>query len=428
MGIWTTVKNTPADTPITFETESGQKINHADLVNTIDEARQGYWYWTALSAPEGHSQTMKGSQSHDGVDQVYYGRRFMFTDDGAQVSLDYALDKPDLKQWDEDVKYAPQEGLPRYPVRTRYLKPAETAARDNPKETRPLVIHLHGLTGGSHESYVRSTIVAIREHNDVENVVLTARGCNRSPIISPQLSCPLWTNDLRYYLSLVKSTQPNRRIYAVGYSLGAAVLANYLGQESEASPLSGACVVSAPWDLYVNHLTLHNSIIGNNIYEPAMAANLNRLIRNNQKVLDQNAFFKERIHAGPPPKSMWEFHDRYTAPFLGFDSVFDYYRCASPVHRLRNIRTPCLILAAEDDPVCGDTVVPYLDASRNPYTHVVSTTTGGHLGWFPLKGQRWHSKVVAKYILAMESVDTRKVHAEFNYPARRFFNGSRLVY
>jgi predicted alpha/beta-fold hydrolase len=141
----------------------------------------------------------------------------------------------------------------------------------------PILLLLHGLNGGSSAKYIRCLIwpahslaltcyvrgmmriaqdrgfwpVAInnRGHNDTElkvasplfKLVLTHRQ-------TPVVVSGAYTEDLRYIIRHVRDLHPQRRLYAVGFSMGANILCKYLGTEGAATPLSAAVSVSNPLD------------------------------------------------------------------------------------------------------------------------------------------------------------------------------------
>lgn len=419
---WSYVHEHKALKPIELNAFGGGKVSLDKVVNQIEEARENYWYWVKPFYYNGHFQTYLASLPLIKDDPQYYGRR-VFTFDGAYVSVDYVVPKGD--NWDEIKDYAPLENLPKYPSRTRYLRPEEIKKLDDPTNTRPLMLSVHGLTGGSNESYVRASMSALQSiSDDFDYCVITSRGCNRSPINTPYLFNAGWTDDLRRFVDHIKSTQPQRQIYLVGYSLGASIVANYLGQESDKTQIAAASIVCNPWDLTVSNFALGQSWMGRNVYTKTMGANLCRLTNHLGKVLTEREVYKSNWGPkGPHYTTVYEYDDTLNGPAFGFDSGDDYYRYASSANRLRHIRTPSLVLCAEDDPICCNGQVPYTALSKNPWTHTVSTTSGGHLGWFCADGTRWAPKVIAKYFKTMhEQIDaTNPPHRD--PPKKRWFEG-----
>lgn len=87
-----------------------------------------------------------------------------------------------------------------------------------------------------------------------------------------------------------------------------------------------------------------------------------------------------------------------TARVFGYATVGAYYRDASSVDRLLNIRIPTFIVHAEDDPVAMKDGIPYDEIKSNPYAFMVLTSHGGHLSWFELNGQRWFARTVSVFL------------------------------
>ena len=81
-----------------------------------------------------------------------------------------------------------------------------------------------------------------------------------------------------------------------------------------------------------------------------------------------------------PPRSIYEFDDRITAPLSGFQDAEDYYAQSSSGPRLRDITLPTRILAAQDDPLVSFEAIE--SAQRSNDVSLFVTETGGHLGFF----------------------------------------------
>lgn len=417
--------------PAQLALKSGSKVGIDRFVDKyVPNARRGHWFWLSPLYGNGTLQTYKASLSEkERNHEIYYGRRLMTWDDGALVSMDYVLDTPtDKDEWNELLKYSPIEKSPPLFERTRYLSPKEINQVDDPNNTRPLLISLHGLTGGSHEAYVRSTINEMKSHqdNEFDFLVLNSRGCARTLITTPQLFCALYTDDIRRLVKHIRKTQPQRKMYLVGYSLGSSILANYLGQEGEDVEIDGAVCIANPWDLNLSGYLLHNSVLGRYIYSPIMTRNLLNLVRHHEEKLSENPWARRALETKTRPKFIIDFDDMYTAPMFGFVCANDYYRNASSILRLPNIRTPTLILNSEDDPIVGETGgIPYRETKANPYTVLITTSVGGHLGWYKSDGNRWYTSVVSDYFRALyREVDGHEANLDL---PKRIYKDGRLT-
>ena len=105
-------------------------------------------------------------------------------------------------------------------------------------DRRPMLVVLHGLSGGSHETYLRHVIAPlvvtgkeeaaqeVDEGRGWEAVVVNSRGCARSKITSNVLFNARSTWDVRQVVQWLRKRFPNRPLFGVGFSLGANILTN----------------------------------------------------------------------------------------------------------------------------------------------------------------------------------------------------------
>src|SRR5258706_8673754 len=99
---------------------------------------------------------------------------------------------------------------------------------------------------------------------------------------------------------------------------------------------------------------------------------------------------RQRHHPGDPlPRfpanpSLRQFDDLFTAPRSGFDDALDYYRKASSLPVIPQIRVPTLMITARDDPFVA--VGPFEELKAPPHVRVEIHERGGHLGFLGLDG------------------------------------------
>lgn len=434
---WSVVEVQGPENPVTLVKKSGEKTDlSAFVAESIPEANEGYYYTNKYFLGNGDMQTVLAGGEYTADYPVWYGRRFFVQNDGAQFSVDYCLSTSATKpaNWETDVEYIPEE-MPRLPPQTRIFKPEELTTLDDPTSTKPIMVTCHGLTGGSHENYIRAAACEIRKSiPDIDFAVLTSRGCNRTKITTPRLFNGAWTEDLRQLVNYIVIHQPSRPIFLVGYSLGASILANYLGQEGKHIPqqVKGTVVVSNPWDLLLCSVQINTSLMGKLLYSPKMTSNLCRLARNNREVLQQSVVFKANAPKLKQIKKMSQFDDLLTGPLFGFSGSGEYYRKGSSINRVETIAVPTLVLGAKDDPVSSDCCVPYKEAKLNPYLFLATTSHGGHLGWFPNDDKpRWFATVITKFVNGfLDRIDLSQPtlvpdSVDFN-PDRHFFKNGRF--
>ena len=384
------------------------------LESSVPEFKAGSSYWSNLLLPSGHLQTAYSSLAKfEGEDQVCYKRRIINIDlknrhyfiegqklnydqwDGqSTVAIDYVTSPQQISGEPEKFRPESQE-QGKLPLRTEYLDPAEEQLLLQ-DENKPLVIALHGLTGGSYENYIRSFFKKITEEPfNFDALVLNSRGCAGHTLTSPQLFCGIWTNDIRYLINEhIRPNWPNKRIYLIGFSLGGAVLANYLAQEGDDlyENIKFASVLGTPWNFENSMSKLHSNILGNYVYSPTLCSNLISLTEKHAEGHLQAHRVVQNFKANKNDLNLTkvnDFDEYFTSNMFGFNNVYEYYRMASPIQRLYKVRVPLLILDSLDDPITGSSL-PHGDLKSNPFLTMVTTTMGGHLGWFKSDGTRWY--------------------------------------
>ncbi|CAK9438349.1 uncharacterized protein LODBEIA_P25730 [Lodderomyces beijingensis] len=398
------------------------------IKDNVAEFESGYSFYVNPLLSSGHTQTAYTAlNKFENSNHVHYKREIIQIEDkrytlpnGEQlkydqwqgestVAIDYAMTTP-YKSDGNHLKYRPSSQKEDLPPRTEFKNPDEELIGVDANQDKPLLIVLHGLSGGSYEAYIRAVLEKIiGPPYDFDAIVLNSRGCAHHTITSPQLYNGLWTNDLRYLMNeFVSKKWPQKRIYLMGFSLGGAILANYLGQEGADAPamIKGACMFGTPWDFPDGAHHLRESILGHNVYSPTMCNNLLKLLNGHGK-LEENEFIKQ--YRDDPSKYnlkfLRDFDEYFTSRLFGLNSADEYYRLASPVQRLLRVRVPVLIVSSKDDPVVGSRSLPYSETKLNPYVTMVTTSVGGHLGWFKWNGERWYVEPICKFFKVLDQFD-----------------------
>lgn len=188
-----------------------------------------------------------------------------------------------------------------------------------------------------------------------------------------------------------------RRIALIGFSLGGNIVLKYLGQSSQnatttlhsgahnmranslAHPplaqITGAVAISVPCDLAGSTAVLERR--SNRVYMERFLKTLR------QKIRDKHQTFPDKISINglDAIRTFREFDDRYTAPLHGFTSADHYWHACSCLREMEYIRTPALLLNAEDDPFLSPGCFPTQIAREHPALHLEVTRHGGHVGF-----------------------------------------------
>lgn len=402
--------------------EGTSVIPFSELVNSVTELKNGSKFYVKPWLFTGDLQTMYfAAADYSKSFQVYYGRRVITFPDGGSTTADFTIPKPtSKKEFDElAAKYLPADWPKQHP-RTRFLTPEEITSQGS-DDKKPLVVICHGLGGGSHEPIIRSLVEKLIKDDGFEAVVLNSRGCSRSLLTTPELFNGLATDDLRYFVKLLKELYPNRPLFGVGFSFGSTILANYLGEEGENSLFSASALLCNPWDMVDSSYRFPSRYLSRLLFQKPATEFLARLVKSNRKaLLNHPEITEEDIYY--KYKSIADFDNRMTAPLYGFPTAFAYYRAASSVNRIMHIQTPLLAINSYDDPMVGVHSIPIDEAKVNPYIVQLRTDVGGHLAFVQSDGDSWATRRIAEYFKTFhELVDTeKKPDTNYKVPVSRY--------
>ncbi|KAI0357834.1 AB-hydrolase YheT [Trametes cingulata] len=273
----------------------------------------------------------------------------------------------------------------------------------------------HGLTGGSHEAYVRALVARVTQSKQTGGlgfraVVLNFRGCNGTPLTTPRLYHAGSSDDIRHVVLWISHTFPECRLYGAGFSLGGNILAKYAGEEGEKCPMQALVTLANPWDFLEGSHHLPSTLLGRHVYRYVLGGALRRLLQMHAKVfLDapklpiSRSQLEDVLHRSRITLRAWD--ELVTAPLYGFDGPYDYYAKISSSRHVQNIRIPCLAINSIDDPITGSENLPIREIRESPWVVLAVTRTGGHLGWFERAPDgriaRWYVEPVEQLLAAL---------------------------
>jgi predicted alpha/beta-fold hydrolase len=204
------------------------------------------------------------------------------------------------------------------------------------------------------------------------------------------------TWDVRQVVKWLKKSFPNRPLFGLGFSLGANILTNYVGEEGSDCLLKAALICSNPFNLEVCSKILQSSFIGKEVYLRVMGMAMYQLANHHKKEIqewtDVDWDVIERM------KYLHEFDREVQCKTWGYPTEYAYYRDASSSDSIMAIRIPFFAIHATDDPIAPNAAVPYEEFATNPCTVLCTTSIGGHLSWFESKGGRWYAKPVCNFL------------------------------
>ncbi|MEM9354810.1 MAG: alpha/beta fold hydrolase [Pseudomonadota bacterium] len=258
-------------------------------------------------------------------------------------------------------------------------------------EGGPLVFMVHGLTGCEDSAYIRE---GARFHlNRGRRVLrLNLRGAGPSRSTCGGYYFAGCTEDIRAVIDCLPSDLKSSGVIAIGFSLGGNVLLNCMVQDWAAKAFLAAATVCAPIrPAQAAHRIMETR---NWIYHRFL------LQRMKQDTLVPDAALNARERAAIiSSKSIYEFDDRFTAPRNGYADADDYYSKTAGAEFVADVKTPTLLIHAQDDPWIP--VAPYreLENAELHRARIIIAPGGGHVGFHgrDLDGT-WHDLVIDSFV------------------------------
>lgn len=220
------------------------------------------------------------------------------------------------------------------------------------KRSKGIVMIVPGLTGNSSENYALSIVYkAINE--GYNPVVVSHRGCSGVKIQTAKMYCAGSSWDLREVAHHIQKEYPNDRLFAVGFSLGANILAKFCGEDGKDCILDGAVCISSPLDMEKASAFLESEYYG--LFTWFLANNIKKKILEHSEMIP---LVEEKYNINVEKilsecKTLRDIDDQFTAKVFNFGDWRNYYRSVRSSNFLHNIHTKTLFISALDDPVTG---------------------------------------------------------------------------
>lgn len=240
----------------------------------------------------------------------------------------------------------------------------------------PTLVLVHGLEGSSESRYMLGT--ADKAYRVGFNTLRTnIRTCGGTQQLARTLYHSGMTEDLRAIINELITRDGLKEIYLAGFSLGGNQSLKLAGEWSADTPaeLRGVCAVSPSLDLAACATAIERR--ENWLYNQRFVAALKR------RMMRAAALYPELYNADALKRvrTVRDFDNLYTAPHAGFRDAEDYYARSSALQFVERIRTPTLIIHAQDDPFVPYASFLHASLKENPCVVLLAPQRGGHVGF-----------------------------------------------
>ncbi|MDF3820128.1 alpha/beta fold hydrolase [Leptospira sp. 96542] len=251
---------------------------------------------------------------------------------------------------------------------------------------------VHGMEGSS-ESHYMVSIGKEALDRGYGVVRMNLRNCGRGLGLAKKPYNAGQSEDLEVVLRYIHKNF-SHHIFLSGFSLSANMVMKFLGEKREHFA-KAFTATSPPLDLK-RSCDFIDSKAGS-FYRDHFLDTMKEKVESG--IYDISEKVKQRVLRS---KSFFDFDDFFTAPVSGYANVFEYYNLCSSINYLKTIKTPGLVVHAEDDPVVPAEVWHEINWKSFPIIQTVLTKQGGHVGFVSdsspeLPEGRWLPKIIMNF-------------------------------
>lgn len=260
-------------------------------------------------------------------------------------------------------------------------------------QAKGVVSLFHGLSGSNQSSYMLRTAEQLFK-NGWNVLLINHRGCGRGidlPCRNPYHSGR--GEDVSDVIEWSRTKYPKLPQIAIGFSLGGSAVLNLLsGKRGEVLPDFGMAV-NAPLDVLDSANRLRSG--PNWIYAEAFRRDCLRTLK-----MKEDRGWIEKAPTKKQVKTLFDIDVYHTAPATGHAHVNDFYAACTSGPFLKNIRTPTILLSAENDPIADAKF--YRDFSKSKWVSTHLEPTGGHMGYLSRQAGQidpsWMERCILHYV------------------------------
>jgi uncharacterized protein len=251
--------------------------------------------------------------------------------------------------------------------------------QQRPQE-HPTLVLLHGLEGSSESGYMLGTAEKAA-HAGFNIVRLNQRNCGGTENLTETLYHSGRSGDIGAVVRELIERDRLPEIFAAGFSMGGNLVLKMAGEFGPSAPfeLRGVAAVAPAFDLARCADSLAEP--RNFVYQTHFVRSLKRRMRDKARLYPARYGATTQNGGMRGIRTVREFDDAITAPFSGFRDADDYYARSSAIRVVAEIRTPTLILTAQDDPFVPFATFERDEVRTNPHIRMVAPRHGGHCGF-----------------------------------------------
>lgn len=262
-------------------------------------------------------------------------------------------------------------------------------------KSHKVIILLHGLEGNAQRPYITGTAKLFND-NGIDACAVNFRGCSGEPNSLFRSYHSGATEDLDAVVKHILSKIQYDEIYIKGISLGANMALKYVGERDNIpKEIKSVIAISTPCDLKGSCDELLS--LKNRHYAIRFLKHLKGKLRSKLVQFPENISITDFNSIN----SLIEFDQVYTSRAHGFVDAYDYYKKASCLQFLPNIKVPSLIINALNDSFLSASCYPVEEAKENPNLYLEMPKYGGHVGFIDKRNIYYNEQRALEFVCNM---------------------------
>lgn len=267
----------------------------------------------------------------------------------------------------------------------------------------PIVLVVHALCGDSSDAFVKWICLAFYKLG-WRAVSFNYRGCGGVPLTTPKIFCQADTSDIYESVKEIRLQYPEAPIFAAGFSLGGYTLNKYVGQVDTGvygpeGKLDGVACLGSGYD-FKAEMALGEESSGLS-YNLIILHYWKDYVQKHRRMLVKGGI---DLTAVKRARSLPELDKILACKIYGYRTVGELYDDSNGTVWIPRIRTPCLLISADDDPFLDPVAKPTAECKQSAYVIFCSTRYGSHCAhlrsWWPYK-YSWLDCVVPEFFGAI---------------------------
>lgn len=260
------------------------------------------------------------------------------------------------------------------------------------KDSNKLMVLTHGFEGNTRDPYMEKSAGYFSQRG-FDILLWNLRSCSNEINRLPRFYHHGDSEDLRQVINHAKRTYDYQEVVLIGFSLGGLITMGYLTSEDFSDDVKCAVAFSTPLDV-----AAFSKRIDDFWARQMIRKNFNKLKR---KVIKKAMQYPDLIDKEIVRKcnSLNELNREVLLQLNGFSSEVAFFEKNNGINCLINIKTPLLIVNAENDPLLSDTDFPQIICEKSDHVYLEKPKYGGHVGFSKkLDKEEWYLRRIAAFV------------------------------